>query len=101
MFTVQQGLAVQILEVVLEPAGLFTEVRQVFFGLGQFQELLEATQVALQPGEAVDDAAQPGTFLADLPCVIRVVPQTRIVDYRFKLLKPGAFAGDVKDTPGG
>lgn len=101
MITGQERLAVQLVQVAFKPLGFGSQVRLVFLVLSQLEQFRQSGQVVIQAAVAIDDAAQPGAFLADAAGVLGVGPQVRIVQDRFKFTQSRVFASDVKDTPGG
>lgn len=84
MIAGKERLAVQLVQVTFEPLGFRSQVSLVLLVLGQLEQFRQSGQVVIQAAVAVNNAAQPGAFLADATGVIGVGPQVRIVQYRFK-----------------
>jgi hypothetical protein len=96
----EQCLRGEVVERALDPGLLGLELGAVFLGrhLPQFGE---PADVVLEPHEAIDHAPQTGCLLAERPGLVRVAPETRVVEERVEFAQPGLGTSEVKDTPEG
>jgi len=71
----------------------------VVLRLGEVQQLIGAVQPFAERANAIDDAVELSTLLAELLRALRVVPDVRVFELASYFLEPIALDVVVKDTP--
>ena len=71
----------------------------VAFFDGQIEQIARLGQTLGQAADATDDALEARTFLAEILCTLRIVPDVRIFEFAGDFFEPLGLGLEVKDTP--